>query len=109
MKNVGIDIVEIERVKKAISASFEDQFLSIQEKQMCKDYSIDRKIKFVAGRFAAKEAIIKCLVDEEDAKMSDLNIENNEKGKPYINYKDYSILLSISHENNYAVAVAILQ
>ena len=41
--------------------------------------------------------------------MSDLNIVNDEEGKPEITYKDYRILISISHEKAYATAVALLQ
>ena len=83
--------------------------LSEEEIEKTKTMSEERKIQFTAGRFAAKEAIIKCLSDIEVPRMSDLNITNDEKGKPEICYKDYDILLSISHEKNYAVAVALLQ
>ena len=38
-----------------------------------------------------------------------LNIVNDAKGKPQIEYKDYQILISISHEKTYAVAFAILE
>ena len=41
--------------------------------------------------------------------MSDLDIVNDEKGKPEISYKDYDLLVSISHERKFATAVALLQ
>ena len=56
-----------------------------------------------------KEAIIKCLSDYEVPVLTDLNITNNEKGKPEISYKNYKILVSISHERNYSIAVASLE
>ena len=105
---VGIDIVEIDRVKKAINDSFLRKVLSKQEIEYCKDFKEKRKVEFVAGRFACKEAIIKCLSDYELPNFSDLSIINNEKGKPEIRYKDYNIEVSISHEINYACAIAIL-
>lgn len=109
MKSVGIDIVEIDRVRKCISDSFIAKVLSKQEIEFSKNFSNDRLVQFVAGRFAAKEAIIKCLSDYELPIMNELNIVNNENGKPTIAYKQYDIELSISHEIHYATAIAVLK
>ena len=110
MENVGIDIVEIERIKKALeNRRFVERVLSEEEIEKFDGFKEHRQIEFLAGRFAAKEAIIKCLSDHEIPVMSKLNITNNEKGKPEIEYKDYKILLSISHEREYAVAIAMLE
>lgn len=109
MKDVGIDIVEIERVEKALSDSFLRKVLSASELERTKTMKPFRLVEFVAGRFAAKEAIIKCLSDYDSPVMSELDITNNENGKPEIHYKDYKILLSISHEKTYAVAIAMLE
>ena len=110
MNGVGIDIVEIDRIRKAIGRrSFVEKVLSEDEIARFDGFPEHRQLEFIAGRFAAKEAIIKCLSDYEDPIMKDLNITNNEKGKPEIEYKDYRIRLSISHERNYAVAIAILE
>ena len=59
--------------------------------------------------YKVKEAVIKCLSGYERPVMSDLDIINDEEGKPEIFYKDYRILVSISHEKTYATAVALLQ
>ncbi len=109
IKGIGTDIVEIERVRKAISDPFMRKILSEEEFEKASSFSDERKISFVAGRFAAKEAIIKCLSGYEVPVMKDLNIENDDKGRPVIRYKDYDILVSISHERLFATAVAILQ
>ena len=106
---IGTDIVEIDRVRKVISEAFLAKVLSKEEFDLCMDMPEEKKIRFTAGRFAAKESIIKALSDIEVPDFRDLNIRNDEKGKPEIDYKDHRILLSISHEKNYAVAVAILQ
>ena len=106
---LGTDIVEIARVEKAVSDSFMKKVLSIEEYERALTMSEGRRIQFLAGRFAAKEAIIKCLSDHEVPEMCNLNIINNEKGKPEIRYKDYRILISISHERKFAVATAILE
>jgi len=109
MRGVGIDIVENQRVRKSMSDAFARKVLSKEELEKYDAYNDNRKVEFLAGRFAAKEAIIKCLSDYELPVMSNLNIINNEKGKPEIKYKDYEIELSISHEKNYSVAIAILK
>ena len=106
---VGTDIVEIDRVRKALSDPFLRKVLSEEEIEKTKTMSEERKVQFTAGRFAAKEAIIKCLSDYEYPEMRDLNIVNDEKGKPEIRYKDYDLLVSISHEKKYATAFALLQ
>lgn len=110
MLGVGIDIVEIDRIKKQIdNKRFVEMVLSSEEIERFNNFSEIRKTEFLAGRFACKEAIIKCLSDYENVNMSSLNITNNEKGKPEIEYKDYIILLSISHERHYAIAIASLE
>lgn len=109
MRNVGIDIVENDRIRKVIETGFVQKVLSAEELERFEGFSEERKVQFLAGRFAAKEAIIKALSDEEVPEMTDLNITSDPKGKPEIEYKDYEIALSISHERNYSVAIAILK
>ena len=109
MRGVGIDIVEIDRVRKANTDALAGKILSAPEHERYEGFSPERKISFLAGRFAAKEAIIKCLSAYELPEFADLIITNDEKGRPQIRYKDYEILLSISHEKNYATAIAILE
>ena len=106
---IGTDIVEIQRVRKVISDAFLRKVLSKEEIEKTLSMSEERKAQFTAGRFAAKEAIIKALSDVELPEMNDLNIVNNEKGKPEISYKNYKISVSISHEKEYAIGFAILE
>ncbi len=110
MKNIGIDIVENARIMKVIGKeAFVKKVLSAKEKERFDSFSDERKVRFLAGRFAAKEAIIKCLSYEEVPDMADLDIVNDEKGRPSIRYRDYDIILSISHEKNYSTAIAVLR
>jgi len=108
MIGIGTDIVDIKRIRKALSNSFLQKVLSPYEIKLCSNFRSERIIEFVAGRFAAKEAIIKALSDYEIPKMANITISNNEYGKPIVKYKNYNILVSISHEKEYAVAVAYL-
>lgn len=108
IQGIGIDIVEIDRVRRVLSDSFLRKILSGEEFERASLMSEKRKIEFAAGRFAVKEAIIKALSDYEVPLLKDLNITNNEKGKPEIVYKNYRLLISIAHESSYAVGQALL-
>ena len=108
MNKLGIDIVEIDRIRKCLSNIFVEKVLSTEELNIYKNYKGNRQTEYLAGRWAAKEAIIKCLSDFETPLMADITIINNDKGKPLAKYKDYDIELSISHEIHYAVAIACL-
>lgn len=108
MKGIGIDIVELDRLS-SVSDNFVSHVLSKDEITIYNSYSGKRKIEFLGGRFAGKEAIIKCLSDYEIPVMSEISIINEKSGKPIVNYKDYNIKVSISHETHYAVAIATLE
>jgi len=114
----GIDIVEVERVKK-IYSKFGRKFLN----KILKDEEIrfleEKKKGFyqsLAGRIAAKEAVYKALNSyDEDIKPSwkQMTIHNQENGSPVVifnpSYKfDFQIVLSVSHSEKYAVANALL-
>lgn len=108
MNEIGIDIVEIERLN-SLKEGFINHVLSPEEIKIYKKYEGERSVEFLAGRFAAKEAIIKCLSDIEIPNMNEIEILNKDNGKPSVKYKDYKIKVSISHERHYACAIAILE
>ncbi len=118
--STGIDLVEIDRIQKGYQR-FGDRFLS-------RLYSRDEigLIKFrkanmivsMAGRFAAKEAVMKALGQffDDGVYLRDIEILNQPSGKPYVRLPEKQasrmtgkqILISISHEKKYAVATAII-
>lgn len=111
-KQVGIDIVEFEEIKERLTDRFVKRILSEQE--LVKFHQIkntDRKISYLAGRFAAKEAYTKVYKKfDEPLNFTDVVILNDEYGAPYIISKyrpDDTLLLSISHSRNYAIAICI--
>ena len=61
----------------------------------------------MAGRFAAKEAIIKCLKQLKITDMMRITIKTGEYGEPLVSFEDYEIKVSISHNSDYMVAVAL--
>lgn len=107
MASVGIDIVDNQRVRKYISDSFIDKFLSETERE---DYDAlgtdDRKVEFIAGRIAAKEAVLKCLKTKDICTMKDIVIKEDVIGAPYVIYDGFDIQISISHEKLFSIAVA---
>lgn len=102
MMKIGCDIVENKRLIDK-SDKFIDMVLTEKEKQL---YEQRNKVEFLSGRFAAKEAIMKCLPNTKQLKFTDIEILNDESGKPYCNIEDIEDI-SISHEKEYTIAVAL--
>lgn len=105
----GCDIVYIPRI----------QNMMLDASQLKKVFHNDEIIRFeahhVAGIFAAKEAVIKALDLFPIPSFLDIHIQNKDSGRPYVTLtsnirdsKHYVIDISISHDNDYAFATAIL-
>ncbi|MBQ1274033.1 MAG: holo-ACP synthase [Cellulosilyticum sp.] len=118
---VGTDIIEINRIEKAIhkTKSFLDKVYTEREQEY---YIINHKnIETLAGFFAAKEAISKALgTGFRSFNMKDIEIVPNHLGKPevyiYNNAKKLAddlgiskVHISISHCKTYATAFAIAE
>lgn len=112
INNVGIDIVLNKKIKKLMSKqSFIDKVLSMEELEVFNTINNDkRKIEYIAGRFAAKEAIIKSILNTYPSwNYVDISILNDQTGRPYMKsdlIKEH-ILISISHCDEYTVAMAV--
>jgi holo-[acyl-carrier protein] synthase len=112
---IGIDIVEIKRIKEIVERQpkFIERILSEQEKKRFFQLSETRKIEFLAGRFAAKEAYAKAVGTGigKELSFADIHIHNDEKGKPFIlsGTPGQYIHLSISHSDEYAIAQVIIE
>ena len=98
---IGCDIVENERLKDK-SDRFIDLVLTEKEKEL---YKV-KGLEFLTGRFAAKEAIMKCLPNTKECRFTDIEVLNDSRGKPYTNIEGIEDI-SISHEKNYTIAVAL--
>jgi holo-[acyl-carrier protein] synthase len=114
---LGVDLVELNRIEKVMHRNdrFTKRVLTNKEIEMLdQKNSNSRKVEFVAGRFAAKEAYAKANGTGIGKELSFLDIEvfPNENGKPeiYINgSKNNAALLSISHSKEFVVAQVIIQ
>ena len=119
----GTDIIEVERIKKAILSTpgFKEKvFTPLEIEYADKKSDVTRFIHY-AGRFAAKEAIYKSLskIDNEIS-LNEIEILNdvNNKNRPFVNILKSNINklqksnvlvidVSISHVKEYATANAI--
>ena len=113
IKGIGIDIIELSRVRHLITrqSKFVDRILTMNEKNKFKDLSEARKVEFLAGRFAAKEAFSKAVGSGIGRELSFLDIEigTDASGKPFIVKPEVQAHLSISHSREYAVAQVIIE
>ena len=118
VKGVGIDIIEVKRIKKIIEKygdRFFNRILTESEIKYCKSFS--KPDLHFAGRFASKEAYSKSIGTgiSKDFRWKDIEILNDRRGKPYINhtvesdYTKYKFDVSISHTDEYACAVVICE
>lgn len=116
IKGIGIDIVEIRRVRKLIKQyrnRFLDRTFTQKEIQYCQNKP--NPAQHYAGRFAAKEALIKAFgkplalkeIEVENLAQKGPRIKLNGTAKKYL--KNKKILLSISHDHEYAVAQVVLE
>ena len=120
---LGTDISEIQRIEKAASRNgdaFAQRILT--QNEFLKYQVLKQKTRFLAKRFAAKEAAAKALGTGIACGVSfhDFEITNNELGKPELYLSNQaaviantinvrSVHLSISDERHYAVATVILE
>ena len=117
---IGNDIIEIERIEKAISKeSFKNKVYTQRELENIEKRG-DR-VETYAGIFSAKEAISKAIgTGVREFSLTDLEILNDDLGKPYViisekldkiiksKKEDYQIEISISHSKKYAISIAII-
>ena len=117
---IGNDIIEIERIEKAISKEgFKNKMYTKRELKNIEKRG--NRTETYAGIFSAKEAISKAIgTGVREFSLTDLEILNDDLGKPYVvvseklnkilknKKEDYQIEISISHSKKYATAMAII-
>ena len=117
----GIDIIEIDRIKKSIDSldgKFEKEIFTQSEIDYCESKK-KAKYQHYAARFAAKEAIFKAVSKTLDNKYEitwkNVEILNDVNGRPYISFIDTDICnkiqdidISLSHCKLYATASVVL-
>jgi holo-[acyl-carrier protein] synthase len=115
---IGNDVVEIERIRKSIDTHglrLLSRLFTTKEQDYCLKYK--DPVPHFAGRFSAKEAVVKAFGTGfgEHITWLDIEILNDSYGKPTVSFsaqlekkiKDTYVLVSISHCELYVTAVAI--
>lgn len=105
---IGCDIVNLNRLnindEKLVS-----RILTQNELAVFLNKKKDKhKREYLAGRFAGKEAFFKAYgIEHQMISFHDVEILNNEFGKPTINFPN--TFISISHEQDYAIAYVVVE
>lgn len=120
MTGVGIDIIEIERIRSVLERRG-DRFLSHVFVPCETEYCLSRRepARHFAARFAAKEAVVKALAVRRGMLFlwRDIEILRNEDGAPSVRLTGRAldlatsrgvseIRISLSHSETHAVAMA---
>ncbi len=110
MRGLGIDIVEVERIEERLAK----RILGETEMQIYEQIvNPEARRRFLAGRFAAKEALAKALAtrDFDFKKAEFLRLEDGApvpSEKTIELAKNREVKVSISHEKKFAVAVVLI-
>ena len=119
----GIDIIEVARIRSSIER-FGERFLRriLRPDEISYCFLYKSPARHVAARFAAKEAVSKAFGTGIGRHLGwqDLEIRREESGKPFVVLHDAGLKLlserggkliqvSLSHTENYAAAVAVLE
>ena len=114
IRGTGIDIVHVARIRKLMDKHgerFLKKILSAGEIALMPGVNADL---FTAGRFAAKESLVKAC--GKTFSFSALSVLNESSGKPYFSgdaliqiSEGATIHLSISHDTDYAVAFVVIE
>lgn len=119
---IGCDVVEHNTTK--LLKWEEDIFLlqRIFSSNELELYDIKKDIGFIAGRFAAKEAVLKCLGTgmQDDIALNDIRILELKNGQPIVELTGEtkkiademginSWHISITHSTNYSLAFVVAE
>jgi len=120
---IGIDIIEVERIQKSFEKfgrRFLKRILHPDEIKYCLSHRVPAP--FLAARFAGKEAISKAFGTGIGAQLGwqDMEIARKESGEPFVILHEAgqrllearggrTVLISLSHTQVHATAVAILE
>ena len=119
----GIDIIEVKRIEDSIKQhgeGFLTRVFTEKEIEYCESKKVN-KFQSYAARFAAKEAVFKAISgavsNKYEVNWQDIEILNDEAGRPYVNFsnklqklglKNENIDVSLSHIKEQAIASAVL-
>src|SRR3989344_3184208 len=109
MTGIGVDIVEIRRVRSVAHLERAAEYILTKE-EMKEFYNHPDRVEFFTSRFAAKEAVIKAF----PIHLSPLDFSIDKRGvKPVVTfvnpeYRRYRAHISISHSLDYVASFAVV-
>ncbi len=118
---IGTDLAEISRIRRVGLRRLAERILSKEELAWLPDTN-QRRGEWLAGRFAAKEAVAKATGTGIGGQLSfrEIEIFNDVKGKPWVRMapevlkgfgweQDVTIHLSITHSEEHALAFVVVE
>ena len=118
---VGCDIIEIERIARAIKReSFIRRVFTAEEAAYCQRRGQQAAASF-AARFAVKEAVLKALgTGLREGSLQEIAVDNDGLGKPLVQLSGHfamlakqlgvkNIQISLSHSRELATAYVIME
>ena len=105
---IGIDIVEIKRFSNKpydANINFYKKIFHASEIIYCLNH--ENPAQYFAGKFAIKESVIKSISKNIDFLDILIDYSNSKPNVALINDSSYSFLVSLTHEELYAVSVVI--
>ncbi|MGJ8730027.1 holo-ACP synthase [Listeria aquatica] len=116
IKGIGLDMIDLDRVKAVLERNprFIERILTPDEEVLFHGYKGSRKIEFLAGRFAAKEAYAKASGTGfgKDLSFTDVEILTGQNGEPRLiqpKRTDELVFVSITHTGRSAAAQVIIE
>lgn len=108
MIGIGCDIVKLKRVENAMRKEGFLRILTPKEQVLFARVGKNRQCEWLAGRFAAKEAVIKAMSAQKELLLSQVEILYDGK-RPSCLLPDVIVHISIAHEEDYAIAYAMVE
>lgn len=106
-KNIGIDIASKKQFENLTLSSIK-RILTKKEFDIYLQTHNNYKVNFLTGRWTAKEAVYKAVNKMIKINLVDIEILNDENGKPFCNNID-NVIVSISHTDLYTVSMAFYE
>lgn len=116
---IGVDVVDIARFERALVRTPTLKSRLFAESEQVKD-GVPMPLRSLAGRFAAKEALIKALGDSTGVSWHDMLVVSDGHGNPSFELQDSTraiaagrgitaIHLSMSHDAGIAIAYVVAE
>jgi holo-[acyl-carrier protein] synthase len=112
---IGIDLVELDHMASVLKKQprIFEKILTEKEIEIYESRGEKRRLEFLAGRYAVKEAFSKAMGTGigKTVTFQNISVLNNEKGQPIVVASPYegNVFVSISHSKQMVVAQVVLE